>query len=559
MISNKKHIQQLATVLLKRGIRNVIISPGSRNGPLIHTFVGSGHFHCRNIVDERSAAYFGIGLSQKLNEPVVLVCSSGTAALNYAPAVAEAYYLKVPLIVLTADRPPYWINQGESQCIVQNHIYRDFICEEVTIPLDETQEELQKAGAIIERTIDLTLGPDKGPVHINIPLEEPLHDLEEVELPSSQINISNTTELLPEQEVDKLATLFNGVQKVMVLVGQHKPDKELQNLLTLLSKQTQAIVLKEHLSNLDDISMIGNIDLCLSAINGSNAAAYSPDLLITFGGQMVSKSIKSFLRKHKPEEHWHISPSGDSPDTYKALTRVVKSEEIPFFQQILNRLIPKSNDFYSTWKELSGQVHCKKQEYLQEAQYSDLWVFNELTQKLPSESILHLGNSMPVRYTLLCDQVEGVRYMGNRGTSGIDGSVSTGVGYACGSENINTIVVGDLSFLYDSNALWNNYLGSNLRIVVVNNGGGNIFGIIKGPSKSPAYLEHFFAEHKHTAEGLAKNFGLEYNSAKSEKEFQTRLTEFFEPQNKPVLLEVFTEEAANNRVFHELFNRIKQA
>ncbi|HYQ56770.1 MAG TPA: thiamine pyrophosphate-binding protein, partial [Draconibacterium sp.] len=195
MISTKKHVQQLAALLHQKGINDVVISPGSRNGPMINTFVGSGLFNCRNVVDERSAAYFALGLAQALKKPVAIVCSSGTATLNYAPAIAEAYYLTIPLIVITADRPEYWIDQLENQCINQRGIYSNFVKKEYNLPLEESEIELWQAAREINECLSAAVSGKSAPVHINVPLEEPLHDLLDEELPATKAIVAKESVL----------------------------------------------------------------------------------------------------------------------------------------------------------------------------------------------------------------------------------------------------------------------------------------------------------------------------------------------------------------------------
>jgi 2-succinyl-5-enolpyruvyl-6-hydroxy-3-cyclohexene-1-carboxylate synthase len=248
MISTKKHVQQLAFLLQAKGITDVVISPGSRNGPLIHTMVLSELFNCRSIVDERSAAYFALGMAQALQKPVALVCSSGTAALNYAPAVAEAFYQNIPLVVITADRPGYWVNQGENQTIPQASIYRDFCKKEITLPLGESEKELWFAARLINETLNTSVSGLPGPVHINIPLEEPLHDLLDENLPPAKvIEATDLKTILPEAELGKLAEIINNSEKILILAGQQNPNSELKNLLADFSEKTGAVVLKEHL------------------------------------------------------------------------------------------------------------------------------------------------------------------------------------------------------------------------------------------------------------------------------------------------------------------------
>ena len=560
MISTKKHIHQLAAILNAKGIEDIVISPGSRNGPLINTFTGSGYFNCRNVVDERSAGYFAIGISQAIQKPVVLVCSSGTSALNYAPAVAEAFYQNIPLIVLTADRPTYWINQGENQSINQSHIYRDFSKKETTLPMDESEKELWFAGREINECINKAISGNQGPVHINIPLEEPLHDLLDKDLPSvKNIEVANTKALITEKELEKLATDFNGAEKILILAGQQNPNLELEKLIEVFAEKSGAVVLKEQLSNLNSPQFCGSVDLLITSLLADKTEDFQPDLLISFGGQFVSKPLKQFLRKNRPENHWHINISNQHTDTFQSLTKIIGIEAETFFSQLFPLINTKEKAYYSRWKEKEQQVAVQRKKYISEINFYDLSVFSQIQQHLPQNSVLHLGNSSPVRYILLFDHLKNIEYYSNRGVSGIDGSMSTAVGFASESAKINTLILGDLSFFYDSNALWNKYIGTNLRIIVIHNGGGNIFGMIKGPSESPAFKEHFFTENKFSAEGIVNTFGLDYFKASTKTELETSLQKFYSPeQNKAAVLEIFTDAELNTKVFRKLFKTAKK-
>ncbi len=559
MISTKKHIQQLASLLLAKGIDDIIISPGSRNGPLSHTFAGSGLFNCRTIVDERSAAYFATGLAQAKQKPVAIVCSSGTATLNFAPAVAEAFYMNIPLIVLTADRPEYWIDQAESQCIRQESIYQNFIKKEVSLPLGESEKELWFAAREINECLNLAVSGTPAPVHINIPLEEPLHDLLDEKLPVVKvIEIAETHPQIPGGELQKLASTFNQAEKVLILAGQNVPNPGLENLLSAITEKTNAVILKEHLANLSDLQFCSNIDILMTALQGEKTENFKPDLLISFGGQFVSKSLKQFLRKNNAANHWHLSFSNEHFDTYQSLTKVINMDAADFFEQLLPELTPKAKNYLKRWKEKETETCNLRNQFIDQAAFSDLTVFEQIRKSIPENSVIHLGNSSPVRYALICDPVQHAHYFGNRGTSGIDGPLSTAVGFASESEKLNTVILGDLSFFYDSNALWNNYIGQNLRIIVIHNGGGNIFSLIKGPGESPAFKEHFFTENKFKAEGIAKTFGLDYFKAENEEELAEALAAFYSPeQQSPALLEIFTDAEVNTETFRGLFKFVK--
>ena len=527
---------------------------------MIQTFVGSGLFNCRNVVDERSAAYFAMGLAQALNNPVAIVCSSGTATLNYAPAIAEAFYLNIPLIAITADRPEYWINQLENQCINQKGIYSNFVKKEYNLPLEESGTELWQAAREINECLNVAVSGKPAPVHINVPLEEPLHNLLNEKLPTIKaIDAKESVLDIDKASLNKLAVELNSSKKILILAGQQNPDSELEKLLAAFIEKTGAVVLKEHLANLNDESFCGSIDTLMAAILSDVPADFQPDILITFGGYFVSKAIKQFLRKNKADQHWHLSPANDHYDTYQSLTEVVQTDAKTFFAQLLAKVNEKNTKYLQRWKNKENEVNQLRDKYISDSPFSDLKVITKVAQSIPENSVVHLGNSSPVRYALITDWANNTTFLSNRGTSGIDGPLSTAVGYASVSEKINTVLIGDLSFFYDSNALWNNYLGENLRIIVINNGGGNIFGLIKGPGESPAFQQHFFAENKFKAQGISQTFGLDYLSAENESELKDSLADLYSPtRKKPAILEVFTDAEVNTKTFRGLFKFVKQ-
>jgi len=346
--------------------------------------------------------------------------------------------------------------------------------------------------------------------------------------------------------------------KKTVTGRQPQPNPGFENALASFAAKTGAVVLHEHLSNLSDPQFCGSIDAITTAILDENPEDFRPDLLISFGGQFVSKSLKQFLRKNKPAQHWHLSLGGEHFDTYQSLTRVIKTDAADFFDAIAGRVQSADKIYLQRWKSKEARVNQLRDEFVESTEFCDLKAFEQIGQKMPSNTVLHLGNSSPVRYALIHNRIENALYFSNRGTAGIDGCLSTAVGFASESAKLNTIILGDLSFFYDSNALWNKYIGANLRIIVIHNGGGNIFSMIKGPADSPAFEEHFFTGNMHKAEVLAKAFGLYYFKAENEAELNEALDAFYTPeQEKAALLEVFTNAEVNSRVFRELFSRVK--
>jgi len=429
----------------------------------------------------------------------------------------------------------------------------------VSLPLGESEKELWFAGRQISECLNAAVSGTPAPIHINVPLEEPLHQLIDAELPIvKEIELSESFQGPSENEMAQLAEIVGKSKKILILAGQLNPNPALENMLSEFVYKTGALVLNEHLSNLVDPQFCGSIDMLMAAILDEKALDFQPDLLISFGGQFVSKSLKQFLRKNKPAEHWHISQGAEHFDTYQSLTKVIQADAVDFFGTLSGQVLPEIQSFHQQWKNKEAQVNQLRDVFISKIEFSDLKVFEQICQNIPENTVIHLGNSSPVRYALIHNRVNNAQYFSNRGTAGIDGCLSTAVGFASESEKMNTIILGDLSFFYDSNALWNKYIGTNLRIIVIHNGGGNIFSMIKGPGESPAFHEHFFAGNTHKAEVLAKAFGLDYFSAKNETELGTALADFYSSrQQQAALLEVFTDAEVNVKVFRGLFNQVK--
>ena len=570
MISTKRHVQQLASLLLSKKISDIVLCPGSRNGPLIHTLAGCGQFDCRGVVDERSAGYFALGVAQAKKKPVAIVCSSGTAAVNFAPAVAEAFYQNIPLIVVTADRPAYWIDQLENQCIQQTALYRNFIKQSCSLPLEASESQLWSGARLINDILNTAVSDAPGPVHINIPLEEPLHRTVDAQLPDLKvIEADDTRTNLDEKALAGVVEEIARADKILVLAGQSSGNADLNHVLTLFAQKTGAVVAAEHLANLQMPSECCCLrpELVLGSISPGDAAVFQPDLLITVGKHFVSKRIRQFLRDYKPNKHIHVDAGGGHMDTYQALTRVCAISPERFFKQLAGMQIQKSSqDYAGAWKDREQEALQIYKQYLAQAPFSDFTVCAGALKAVPEDSVIHLGNSSTVRYAVLNSGIKGVTWLGNRGTSGIDGSISTAVGYASCSLEINTIILGDLSFFYDSNGLWNKYLGENLRIILLNNGGGNIFSFVEdlagrtGEDNQAVFQNYFFAGHSTKAKGLASAFGLDYLQADSGPQLDKALEKLYNPdRTAPTLLEVFTDAQTNTKVFKGLFKEIKKA
>lgn len=559
MITDKKHVQQLASLLLQKGITDVVISPGSRNAPLINQFFGLPEFNCLNVVDERSAGYQALGIALARRKPVVVVCTSGTAAINYGPAIAEAFYQKIPLVVLTADRPRRWVDQADGQTVRQANLFVNHTLKSISLEEAERDDDFRHNNLQINETLNLVLSGNPGPVHINIPLGEPLYGFSDEELPKFRnIESCSSNAQITSTELEKLVDKWNASTRKMVIVGQLSPDEQINSLVQKMVQDPGTVILAEHLTNLSGRHLVHATDVVVAAISSEEKSKFQPEILLTFGQQIVSKRLKLFVRANQPLEHWHISVSGEHTDTYNSLSRIISSDAFSFLNVFVPEIENTESNYREIWKAKEQKALQLQEKFLNDASFCDLTACKTITEMIPENSVVHLGNSSSVRLMQMFDPAQGCEYYGNRGTSGIDGSLSTAVGFALSSEKINTIVLGELSFFYDSNALLNQHFPHNLRIIVLNNGGGNIFRLIGGPSQSPALNEHFVAQHNLKAEGLAKAFGLNYLKAENQGELLTALNTIFAPDfSESVILEVLTEGEISAAVFQECYQQLK--
>ncbi len=559
MTSDKKNVSLLADIFVKKGLSDIIISPGSRNAPIVNAFVGKTEINALSVIDERSAGFFALGMAQQSGKAVAVACTSGSAVLNYAPAIAEAYYQKIPLLVLTADRPPELIDQGDGQTIRQKNVFANYIKSSFELPVVVNDPAtFQIAEQVINRAIDLTMFPEPGPVHINIPLREPLYGTTDKEVKGQVIATISKPEKTDEKLIEGFANRWKSSERILLIAGQMNPDSVLNSRLSALAKLDNVVVLTETTSNLYDRNFVDCIDNVVSTIGDDEVKDFQPDLVISFGGQVVSKMVKKFLRLNPPNNHWHISASGEEMDTYFSLTRVALLKPAEFFKLMAKRISNVESNYAKTWKKQLDKVREARAVYLKKIPFSDLHVFNILQSNIHENSILHLGNSTPVRYSQLFGSRLIFEYRSNRGVSGIDGQVSTAAGSAFVNTRVNTIITGDLGFLYDSNALMNQNLTPNLKIIVINNGGGGIFRFIAGPDKSP-HLEKFF-ETKHTwrTDKIAEAFDVIYFKADDEKGLIRVLPDFYDTNLKrPAILEVFTPAKTNAQVLKDYFKFLK--
>lgn len=546
---------------IQKGLQHIVISSGSRNAPLTISFASLPQFKCYSIVDERSAGFFALGLARQINSPVALVCTSGSALLNYAPAVSEAYYQQIPLLVLSADRPAEWIDQADGQTIRQHGALANFVKYECQLPAQLCSEDdsWHTNRMLNESFFHLTQGAG-GPVHINIPLKEPLYG--KAEYRPGNVRVIDVMDFARQIEPDTIIELereWKNHSKVLILIGQHvsKNQPLLLEQLSWLASLPQVVILNESLSGMDIPGGFNRIDTLVSAMDEQQKSLLQPSLLITFDGAVVSKMVKSFLRDIDGLKHWHISCHHTHLDTYRHLSRTIAIEPSDFFTQTGNSLAVVESRFGDDWRELATTSTKRHNQYVESAPWSDLKAFEVIGRYLPHTHQLHIANSSPVRYAQLFEPFFGIETRCNRGTSGIDGCTSTAVGAAWASPKPVMMITGDLSFLYDSNALWNNYLKPDFRIVLINNQGGGIFRFISGEGAANQMDEYFVASHDLEMRQMAEMYGFDYVLADGMELLENELLSFFEPSAKPRILEVKTPSNLNGEVLKGYFKYLK--
>lgn len=552
MAHHLQHIADLVEICRLKGIQQIVISPGSRNAPLVELFYTQKYFQLHSIVDERSAGYYALGIAIATQKPVALVCTSGTAVLNYSPALAEAYYQHIPLIAITADRPEELIDQQDNQTIRQKNVFQNFV--KGSLHLERPCLECynpKKQHRAVNNIINHACSGIKGPIHINVPIAEPLY----VEMPKPAQNIQIIAHDIKETTVsEKLMTAWKSNPKRMIVCGEMLPDPELDNMLNAIANENKTVVLAESISNIGGERIISEIERLIIQIDPENKDFY-PDILISFGGPVVSKSLKKWLKKQEGIIHFRIAEEEDKIDTYNNITGYVKGNLLNVLEQ-LNETNIETGNFSEIWHKAYNINSTKHINALQQIHYSDLKVYETLINLAPENCILHLGNSSPVRYAQLFDLSKFDQVYANRGVSGIDGCLSTATGFASLSKKTNIVILGDLGFLYDSNALWNNKLPHNLKIVIINNDGGGIFRIIPGPTGLKAFEEFIETSHSVSFEKLAEAFRIEYFEVKNENEQESVIQRFMESENSTSLLEIKTPQTDNAEVFKKYIESI---
>lgn len=564
----------IASLLALHGVKDVILSPGSRNTPLTVAINATEDLNTISVVDERSAAFMALGISVRKDRPVALVCTSGSAVLNYSPAIAEAFYRQVPLIVISADRPSRWIDMQDGQTVRQFGALENFVKKSFALPDFHSNEEyLWNVNTIVNEAILTALSDCPGPVHINVPFDIPLGETENYQISVFDIRKFN---LISPRKILSLAEVKSMVKevscaKIAIIIGSHKPDARLNKAVKKLSACKNVIVFCEAESNIKALGKvfgcISNPEVVTSLIPSYNNERYFPDLIINLGGNIVSKNLKSWLRNLPLDiPIWNVGRvlENIAIDTYQHLSSVI-DVDVPAFLSTLASVFQRNTssekesfDFKNIWIELQQLANEKTKEYISTQHWCDLKAVCSFFDYISPNVDLQLSNGMSIRYAQLADYNKVHRIDCNRGCNGIDGSTSTAVGAALVSNRPTVLLTGDTSLRYDIGVLASGILPANFSIFVLNNNGGDIFRIIS-PTRNQDCLEKLIATpHNLNFERMALAFGFDYIKVRNCDTLRKACLRAGQNAANPLLVEIDTSDVDNAAVYRNLFKQIKK-
>lgn len=549
-------------LLEEHGVKRAFVSPGSRNAPLLVALSRSKEIKTDVLIDERSAGFVALGYSSVAQEPVALVCTSGSALLNYGPAIAEAYYRKVPLVVISADRPKEWIGQDDSQTIVQFRALSNYVKRSYDLPIGQLDNDLWYANRVVNDALLTAVSGKIGPVHINVQLSEPLGALQDDcddkhdRMFNRVIKMIKPLPQLATSQSESLAQNIASSQKVMIIAGFMPPNEEFNTTLELLSRLPNIVVLTETIANLQGEHFVTSIDATLSSISENDVSEMVPDIVISTGGALVSRHIKQFIRSHQVKEHWHVGEIGDTVDCFMQLTMRIEINPEVFFSQIASALPSNliNSDYAQRWKIVKKRSNDLTSAYISETKWSDLKAFATLLPLIPGHWNVQYSNGTAIRYAQIFGDYKFNRCDCNRGVSGIDGCTSTAIGAALAYKpNATLLITGDMSFKYDISALLSTQIGPHFKIIVINNNGGGIFRFIASTSNLDIREKMFCCPTETSYEELFKAHGFAFFEANDEEELRSSFEKFASETSLPSALVVNTDGELSAQILKDYF------
>lgn len=555
--------------LAQNKVRHAVVSPGSRSTPLSLILAEHPNIEVHINVDERSAAFFALGMAKVLREPVAIVCTSGTAAANFYPAIVEAFYARVPLVVLTADRPHELRHVGAPQAIDQIDLYGKHVKWSVEMALPENSFEMMRyIRSIGARAVATASNQPAGPVHLNFPFREPLvPDMQKVkeyrnQLVSPAVDIENGIRTLSQPQFEALASMLAEAKQGIIVVGELQ-DKAIREAIVALAKKLAFPILADPLSLLrsGDHSQVQIVETYDTFLRDEMAKeTLCPDLVLRFGAMPVSKPLLLYLKKQCQAKHLVVDAGAGWREPAGLATNMIYCEERIFCQAVTEKLAERTDQTWlKLWQSLNEATKRGLTSIRNEEELSEGKIFLLLNELMPANSTLFTGNSMPIRDldTFFFTNDKNITALANRGANGIDGVVSTALGVSTVSEN-TVLVIGDLSFFHDMNGLLAAKLQKqNITILLINNDGGGIFSFLPQVSEKEYFDLLFGTPHGLDFSHTAKLYGAKYDKVSTWSEFKQVFTESFSVPGLK-MIEVPTEREANLVKHRELWNFVSQ-
>lgn len=554
MYSNLKNVQYLIAGLKEYGIDTVVVSPGNSHNAIVRSLEEDSFFHTYNIVDERSAAFFACGLIQEMKKPVAICCTAGTAATNYLTGVTEAYRRELPLVVITGDKNQYYLAQYEDQMIDANSIFEGITRYGCVLPIIENAKDEWYCQRVINETLLELNHHGTGPVHIDVPIEAGMLAIGDTFTSQELPIFKKITRLeLCDTQLD-FKTIFDRLKgkKVFIMCGQDDHISSHENkLIEQIFQNYNCVFATDKISNLH---CKGTVEVTKAARRMSlNDSSLWPDVIISIAGNPVMDYKFRLKRDFRYAEHWIVNQEGCIADPFKKLTTVFEGSVIKFLEIMAQYGDSNCNhDYYRDWNDAVESVD------IPEFPYSNMYAVQKVMENMPAGANFNIANSTTIRIAQYFDLDESIQVYCNRGVNGIDGCASTFVGQAAASpEVLNFLIIGDLTFFYDMNSIWNRYVGNNIRIMLNNNEGAALFHFNQGTANYPTLNENVAAEHFATAKGWVESQGFQYISAKNKEEFEHVLPKFLSSESdRPIFFEVFTHKDSDSKVQHDFYDSI---
>lgn len=545
MYTKLKQVQIIISLLKQFNIKHIVVSPGTRHVAFVHSVENDPFFKCYSVVDERSAGYFALGLSESKDVPVCITCTSATATSNYLPAIQEAFERKIPLVAITADRNRYGRFHMENQCINQVDMYGSFVKYSVDIPEVKTEQDYLYVNRRVNEALLALDHHVKGPVHINF--LEPLSIKELSDFPLSDIPECRKIDRLEDiTDWSSYIDVLKHKKKILVLCGGHfDKNGQLSKFLDAFFYSYNSVISYDHFSNITNSENYILSPFLAEILNSKDIRILKPEIIISFGFKIYSDLRNKF--RNMNIEHWHIDPEGNVNDFIGSLKYIFSYTPETFFENVTNLLDCKNDKtYYNKWIKRMSEIR------MLELPFTNMSVVKKTISMLPDGITIHLSVLNSIRLSNFFNLPENVVCFGNIGADGIDGAFSTFLGQANSENTLSLLIVGDLSYLYDLNAAMIK-MNNNVRILVINNFSGSEFHYNMGTERIPTLNQHIAASHSNKIQETIELSDMTYLVASNEVELESQLLKLFSPNDNPILLEVLTSATSDAKVLRRFY------